>query len=189
LPRRRTPRSRAIDQVLLVIGDAAEVFDAMYPLHRIREDGYQVVVAAPEKRVYHLVMHDTHPDWDITAESPSYKLASDIAFRDIRPEEYAGLVVSGSRAPLERTFPGEVDLFTIIRQKDGKGLVLSSMGHQTNRRSQPVFRRSRFSTRRRRHGCRCKVRSGDAVQPKKPESFRPSRWWVGHRACAPARES
>jgi protease I len=86
-------------KILLVIGDAAEVFDTMYPLHRIREDGYQVIVAGPEKRVYHLVMHDTHPDWDITVESPGYKLAADIAFRDIRPEEYAGLVVSGGRAP------------------------------------------------------------------------------------------
>ena len=35
-------------QILLVIGDAAEVLDTFYPLHRIREDGFQVVVAAPE---------------------------------------------------------------------------------------------------------------------------------------------
>jgi protease I len=86
-------------KVLLVIGDAAEVFDTMYPLHRIREDGFQVLVAAPQKRIYHLVQHDTHPEWDITIESPGYKLAADIAFRDIRPEEYAGLVLSGGRAP------------------------------------------------------------------------------------------
>jgi protease I len=88
-----------MNTVLLVIGDAAEVFDTMYPLHRIREDGYEVVVAGPQKRVYHLVMHDTHPDWDITVESPGYKLAADIAFRDIRPEDYVGLVLSGGRAP------------------------------------------------------------------------------------------
>jgi len=88
-----------MNKVLLVIGDAAEVFDTLYPLHRIREDGYEVLVAAPEKRVYHLVQHDRHPDWDITIESPGYKLASDIAFRDIKPEEYAGLVLSGGRAP------------------------------------------------------------------------------------------
>ena len=88
-----------MNKVLLVIGDAAEVFDTLYPLHRIREDGFQVLVAAPEKRIYHLVMHDTHPDWDITVESPGYKLAAEIAFRDIRPEEYAGIVLSGGRAP------------------------------------------------------------------------------------------
>src|SRR6266566_244329 len=63
-------------KVLLVIGDAAEVFDTLYPLHRIREDGYEVLVGGPEKRVYHLVQHDRHPDWDITVESPGYKLAA-----------------------------------------------------------------------------------------------------------------
>ena len=59
-----------MNKVLLVIGDAAEVFDTLYPLYRIREDGYQVVVAGPEQRVYHLVMHDKHPDWDITVLNP-----------------------------------------------------------------------------------------------------------------------
>lgn len=86
-------------RVLLAIGDAAEVFDTMYPLFRIREDGHQVVVAGPEKRVYHLVQHDRHPEWDITVESTGYKLAADIAFRDIKPEEYAGIVITGGRAP------------------------------------------------------------------------------------------
>ena len=86
-------------KVLLAIGDAAELFDTMYPLFRIREDGHQVVVAGPEKRVYHLVQHDRHPDWDITVESPGYKLAADIAFHDIKPEEYAGILITGGRAP------------------------------------------------------------------------------------------
>src|SRR5256712_1969588 len=88
-----------MEKVLLVIGDAAEVLDTLYPLHRIREDGFQVLVAGPEKRTYHLVQHDRHPDWDITVESPGYALAADIAFRDVQPEEYAGIVLSGGRAP------------------------------------------------------------------------------------------
>ena len=86
-------------KVLLIIGDAAEATDTLYPYFRVQEDGYEIVVAAPEKRIYHLVQHDGHPDWDITIESLSYKLASDIAFRDIVPEEYLGLIISGGRAP------------------------------------------------------------------------------------------
>ena len=65
----------------------------------MREDGFQVVVAAPEARTCSLVMHDRHPEWDITVESPGYKLKSDIAFRDIRPGNYIGLFLSGGRAP------------------------------------------------------------------------------------------
>jgi protease I len=116
-----------MNKVLLVIGDAAEVFDTMYPLHRIREDGYEVVVAGPEKRVYHLVMHDTHPDWDITVESPGYKLAANIAFRDIRPEEYAGLVVSGGRAPEYLRY--DADLMRVVRYFFEKNLPVASICH------------------------------------------------------------
>lgn len=86
-------------KILLVIGDAAEVLDTFYPLHRLQEDGYQVDVAGPAKRVYHLVLHERPAGWDITEERPGYKLAADVAFKDANPDEYAGLVISGGRAP------------------------------------------------------------------------------------------
>ena len=86
-------------KILIVIGDAAEALDTFYPIFRVQEEGYEAVVAAPEKRVYHLVMHEIPPGWDITKESPSYHLASNIAFRDVKEEEYAGLFLSGGRAP------------------------------------------------------------------------------------------
>jgi protease I len=88
-----------VPKVLIVIGDAAEALDTFYPYWRVQEEGHEAVVAAPEKRVYHLVMHEIPPGWDVTKESPSYHLASDIAFRDVNPEEYAGLFLSGGRAP------------------------------------------------------------------------------------------
>lgn len=116
-----------MEKVLLVIGDAAEVLDTMYPLFRLREDDYQVVVAAPEKRVYHLVQHDTHPEWDITVESPGYRLASDIAFRDVRPEEYVGLVLSGGRAPEYLRY--DEDLLRVVRFCFEKNLPVASVCH------------------------------------------------------------
>jgi protease I len=86
-------------KILIAIGDAAEALDTMYPLFRVQEDGYEAVVAAPERRVYHLVMHEIPPGWEVTRESPSYHLASQIAFRDVRAEDYAGLFLTGGRAP------------------------------------------------------------------------------------------
>jgi len=50
-------------------------------------------------KVYHLVMHEIPPGWDVTREGPSYYLASDIAFRDVDPAEYAGMFITGGRAP------------------------------------------------------------------------------------------
>ena len=86
-------------KILIPIGDAAEAMDTLYPYFRVQEDGYEAVVAGPEARVYHLVMHEIPPGWDITREGPSYHLEAKIAFRDVEPEEYAGLFLTGGRAP------------------------------------------------------------------------------------------
>ena len=85
-------------KILVVIGDGAEVIDTLVPYYRLGED-HDVVKAAPERRTYHLVQHDHSADWDITIESPGYTIDSDIAFRDVDPAEYAGLVLPGGRAP------------------------------------------------------------------------------------------
>jgi protease I len=114
-------------KILLVIGDAAEVLDTMYPLFRLKEEGYQVVVAGPAKRVYHLVQHDTHPDWDITVESPGYKLAADVAFKDVPPQEYIGLVISGGRAPEYLRY--DADLIRLTQFFDAKRLPIASVCH------------------------------------------------------------
>jgi protease I len=87
-----------MQNVLLVIGDGAEVIDTMVPLYRLSED-FNVVKAAPAKRAYHLVQHQQHADWDITVETPGYELDSDVAFADVDPSKFAGLVLPGGRAP------------------------------------------------------------------------------------------
>ena len=44
-------------KVLIVVGDASETLDTMYPYYRLIEAGFQPVVAAPEKRRYAPVRH------------------------------------------------------------------------------------------------------------------------------------
>jgi protease I len=90
-------------KVLLPIGDATEVMDTLYPYFRLPEDDFEVVVAGPEKRAYHGVMHEVPPDsdipWDITREQPAYHIRATVAFRDVDPSEHLGLFLSGGRAP------------------------------------------------------------------------------------------
>jgi deglycase len=90
-------------RVLMPIGDATETLDTMYPYFRLPEDGFEVVVAGPEARVYHTVMHEVPPEanprWDITRESPGYHIRATVAFKDVNPADYVGLFVSGGRAP------------------------------------------------------------------------------------------
>ncbi len=86
-------------KVLMPIGDATEVVDTLYPFFRLPEDGFEVVVAGPEARLYHMVQHEQPPGWDITQETPGYHLRATVAFHDVDPTEFAGLFISGGRAP------------------------------------------------------------------------------------------
>ncbi len=94
-----TPKGK----ILMPVGDATEVVDTLYPFFRLQEEGYEVVVAGPEARMYHMVTHEIPPEspiiWDITQEAPGYHIQAVIAFRDVKAEEYAGLFLSGGRAP------------------------------------------------------------------------------------------
>ena len=114
-------------RVLLVIGDAAEVLDTFYPLFRIREDGHEVVVAGPQKRKYALVLHERPEGWDITRETAGYHLDADIAFKDIRPDEYQGLVISGGRAPEYLRY--DPDLMRVTRSFFMRDLPVASVCH------------------------------------------------------------
>jgi len=86
-------------KVLVIVGDATETVDTLYPYYRLIEGGYQPVVAAPEKRRYQMVMHEVKPGWTITKEWEGYSIEAEIAFKDINPDEYLGIFFSGGRAP------------------------------------------------------------------------------------------
>ncbi|MBM4001781.1 MAG: peptidase [Planctomycetes bacterium] len=90
-------------KIFLPIGDGTEIMDTMYPIFRLQEEGYEVVVAGPEARAYHGVMHEVPPDgsipWDITREQPAYHVRATVAFRDVRPAEFVAAFFSGGRAP------------------------------------------------------------------------------------------
>lgn len=88
-----------MEKVLIIIGDATETMDTMYPFYRLQESGFEPVVAGPEKRLYQMVMHEVKPGWTITKEWEGYTLQANIAFRDIEPAEYLGIFFSGGRAP------------------------------------------------------------------------------------------
>ncbi len=94
-----TPAQR----IFMPIGDGTETLDTFYPYFRLAEAGYEVVVAGPEARLYHTVLHEIPPDsavpWDITQERLGYFLRATIAFRDCRGEMFAGAFLSGGRAP------------------------------------------------------------------------------------------
>jgi len=90
-------------KILMPLGDATEALDTFYPYFRLPEDGFQVIVGGPEARLYHSVLHEIPPNpdvpWDITQERPGYHIRATVAFRDVDPRDYAGMFISGGRAP------------------------------------------------------------------------------------------
>ncbi|WP_329376455.1 DJ-1/PfpI family protein [Streptomyces sp. NBC_01351] len=86
-------------KILIVTGDAAESLEVLYPYQRLREEGYEVHIAAPAVKKLRFVVHDFEDGFDTYTEKPGYTWPADIAFADVVPEEYAALVVPGGRAP------------------------------------------------------------------------------------------
>ena len=59
----------AMYKVLIIVGDATETVDTLYPFLRLQEEGITPVVAGPEKRRYNLDLHEQPQQaWDITRE-------------------------------------------------------------------------------------------------------------------------
>lgn len=88
-----------VHEVLIVVGDASETVDTLYPYYRVREAGFNPVVAGPEKRLFQMVMHEVRPGWTITKEWEGYTITADAAFSEINPENFCGIFFSGGRAP------------------------------------------------------------------------------------------
>ena len=86
-------------KVLILTGDAAESLEVMYPYQRLQEEGYDVQIAAPSRKKLRFVVHDFEPGYDTYTEKPGYSWNADLAFADVRPADYAALVIPGGRAP------------------------------------------------------------------------------------------
>jgi protease I len=114
-------------RVLIIIGDAAETMDTLYPIYRLQESQFTPVVAAPMQTTYQMVMHEVKPGWTITKEWEGYTIEADIAFADVHPDEYLGIFFSGGRAPEYIRYDN--DLVRITRHFFDAGKPICSVCH------------------------------------------------------------
>jgi protease I len=130
-------------KIVILTGDAAESLEVMYPYQRLKEEGYEVHVAAPSKKKLRFVVHDFEPGYDTYTEKPGYSWDADVAFADVDPASYAALVIPGGRAP--EYIRNDADCQRIIRhffahekpvaQLCHAGLALSAAGVLRGRRT------------------------------------------------------
>lgn len=86
-------------KILIITGDAGESFEILYATHRLREENYIPVIAAPSVKRMNLVIHDFEPGWDTYVERMGYIIESNISFDDVDVGEYEAVLMPGGRAP------------------------------------------------------------------------------------------
>ena len=118
-------------KILMPLGDATEALDTFYPYFRLAEEGFEVVVAGPEARLYHTVLHEIPPNpdvpWDITQERPGYHIQATVAFRDLKAADYEGMFISGGRAPEYLRY--DQDLLRVTREICQSGKPVACVCH------------------------------------------------------------
>lgn len=114
-------------KVIILTGDAAETLEVFYPLQRLREEGYEVDVAAPSKKRLQFVVHDFVDGFDTYTEKLGHTLEADIAFKDVDPTQYVAMVVPGGRAP--EYIRNDVEAQRIVRHFFDKNLPVASICH------------------------------------------------------------
>ena len=118
---------RAMSSVLIVIGDASETLDTLYPYYRLQEAGFEPIVIAPEKRRYQMVLHEVRPGWTITKEWDGYTIESNLSFAEVNEEDHLGIFFSGGRAPEYIRY--DEDLVRITRHFFAAGKPIASVCH------------------------------------------------------------
>ena len=114
-------------KVLIIVGDAAETVDTLYPYYRLQEAGFTPIVAGPQRQTYQMVLHEVKPGWTITKEWEGYTIKADVAFAEVDPDEYLGIFFSGGRAPEYIRY--DEDLVRITRHFFEAGKPICSVCH------------------------------------------------------------
>lgn len=85
-------------RILIITGDGSTP-DLDYGVFRMREEGFDVTIAAPKKKRLHVVIHQQEPGWDTYVERPWYAMDADASFDEVDPSTFDGLLLPGGRAP------------------------------------------------------------------------------------------
>jgi protease I len=114
-------------KVLLITGDAAEDLEVMYPYQRLLEEGYEVDVAAPNRKQLQFVVHDFVPGFDTYTEKLGHTWPADLAFHEVDPSQYAALVIPGGRAP--EYLRGNKDCLVLVQHFAAAGKPIAALCH------------------------------------------------------------
>ncbi|MHB8898410.1 MAG: DJ-1/PfpI family protein [Thermoguttaceae bacterium] len=114
-------------KVLVGIGEFSEGMETYYMVYRLKEEGILPVVAAAQVKAVKTVVHDFEPQYSNYTEKPGYLIQADIAYKDVNPADYDGMLIPGGRGPEEMRQLAEV--LKIVRYFLDRTLPLGTMCH------------------------------------------------------------
>ncbi|MGB9028962.1 MAG: DJ-1/PfpI family protein [Acidobacteriaceae bacterium] len=88
-------------KLLMIVGDYAEDYETMVPFQALQMVGHTVDAVCPGKKAGDTIrtaIHDFEGD-QTYSEKRGHNFTLNATFAEIRPEDYAGLVLPGGRAP------------------------------------------------------------------------------------------
>ena len=86
-------------RILIIAGDGSSTGHLDYARFRMREEGFDVTVAAPVKRPLNTSVHQPAESLATYVESPGFIVEADAALDEIEPSKFDGLLLPGARAP------------------------------------------------------------------------------------------
>lgn len=124
-----TRRGRSVKgkRVLVAIGEFSEGLETYYMIYRLIEEGAVPVVAATAAKRVQLVVHDFEPQYSNYTEKLGYQIEAEVAYKDVNPADYQGLLIPGGRGPEE--IRQNEDVLRIVGHFMDKRLPLGAMCH------------------------------------------------------------
>lgn len=138
-------RSLAGKKVLVAIGEFSEGLETYYMVFRLQEEGITPVVVAAQVKNVQLVVHDMEDQYTNYTEKLGYFIPADIAWDDVDPSDYHGLLIPGGRGGEEmRQYPEALDVVGYFLDNN---LPLGAMchGQQAIWAARPVKKRKMTS--------------------------------------------
>ncbi|MHC4181383.1 MAG: DJ-1/PfpI family protein [Planctomycetota bacterium] len=122
-------RGRSVNgkRVLVAIGEFSEGMETYYMIYRLIEEGAVPVVAATTAKRVQLVVHDFEPQYSNYTEKLGYQIEAEVAYKDVNPADYHGLLIPGGRGPEE--IRQDKDVQKIVGYFMDKKLPLGAMCH------------------------------------------------------------
>jgi protease I len=114
-------------KVLIMTGDGGNSYEALYACQRFQEAYWEPVIAAPARRMLHLVFHDYEPGWDTYTERLGHSMEARLAITAVSAKEFAALVILGGRAP--EYLRNDASVLSLVREFTGQNKCVCAIGH------------------------------------------------------------